>query len=72
MILVYPADIKSNDMLINVLEFVKSISRSLIIFCQSIAKEPLSLLVYNKVKGGLNVNIVNQVYSSYCSRLHWW
>ncbi len=42
-------------MLINVLEFVKSISRPLIIFCQSIAKEPLSMLVYNKIKGGLNV-----------------
>ncbi len=42
-------------MLINILEFIKSISRPLIIFCQNIAEAPLSLLVYNKVKGGLNV-----------------
>ncbi len=69
MILVYPADIRTNDMLINVLEFVKSINRSIIIFCQSIEKEPLSMLVYNKVKGGMNVRFVYLVYCGYCSRL---
>jgi chaperonin GroEL (HSP60 family) len=70
LILVYPADIKTNDMLINVLEFVKSVERSIIIFCQSIEKEPLSMLVYNKVKGGMNVILFYLVYCGNCARLY--
>jgi chaperonin GroEL (HSP60 family) len=52
---VFSGNIDSNKMIIKVLEFAKTISKPLIIFCQSIKKEPLSLLVYNKIKGGLNV-----------------
>jgi chaperonin GroEL (HSP60 family) len=56
LILVVAGEIKSQIDILQPLEFIKSINRPIIIFSQKMHKEPLSLLVYNKTKGGINVN----------------
>jgi chaperonin GroEL (HSP60 family) len=55
LILVVSQPIKEIEDIVKVMEFVKTIDRPLVIFSPEIAKEPLSVLLYNQRKTGLNV-----------------
>jgi chaperonin GroEL (HSP60 family) len=58
LVLVIAGNINGTNDIIKPLEFIKEIKRPLIVYSQKINKEALSMLIYNKVKGGVNVSNV--------------
>lgn len=54
-ILVTADRIRDIEDIVNSIEFIKSLSRPLIIFSPHFENEPLSVLIYNKKKADLNV-----------------
>ena len=55
LILILHEPIKEIKDIINIMEYIKSIERPLVIYSPEIKKEPLSVLLYNQRKMGLNV-----------------
>jgi chaperonin GroEL len=59
LILVLSDSINEISGIMRILEYAKSIERSLLIFSPEIKQEPLSILLYNKRKSKENVNLNN-------------